>query len=95
MRRRINPKRTRKTVEKPAKRDAEREFHNLRLGKTLAQAAKQAFGHAVASFPGNSRDAAIGGGSMSSLPDQRGQLAFRLPKAAAKQKTEAMDRPEG
>jgi hypothetical protein len=32
---------------------------------------------------------------VSSLPDQRGKLAFRLPKAAAKQKTEAMDRPEG
>jgi hypothetical protein len=36
MRRLINPKRTRKTVEKPAKRDAEREFHNLRLGKMLS-----------------------------------------------------------
>jgi hypothetical protein len=34
----INAKRTSKAIEKAAKRDAEREFHNLRLGKMLAQA---------------------------------------------------------
>ncbi len=93
MRRCINAKRASNPVEKPAKRDAQGQFHNLRLRKMLTQAAEQAFGHAVASFPGNSRDAPIGG-AVSSLPDQRGQLAFRLPNTAAKQKPEAMDRPE-
>ena len=52
MRRRINPKRPRKAVEKAAKRDAEREFHNLRLGKMLPQRAEQALRHAMAVFPG-------------------------------------------
>lgn len=52
MRRRINPKRARKAVEEPAERDAQGQFHNLRLGKMLPQRAEQAFGHAVAVFPG-------------------------------------------
>ncbi len=90
----INPQRTRKTVENAAKRDPQGQSHNLRLGKMLPEPAKQALRHAAASFPGKSRDAAIGGWSVASLPDQRGKLAFRLAKAAAKQKPEAMDRPE-
>ncbi len=52
MRRRINPKRTSKAIEEAAERDAEREFHNLRLGKMLAQRAEQALRHAMAIFPG-------------------------------------------
>ena len=52
MRSRINSKRTRKAVEEPAQRNAQGQLHNLRLGKMLAQRAEQAFGHAVAVFPG-------------------------------------------
>ena len=52
MRSRINSKRTRKAVEEPAQRNAQGQLHNLRLRKMLPQRAEQAFGHAVAIFPG-------------------------------------------
>jgi len=47
----INPQRAREAVEEAAKRDAEREFHNLRFRKMFTQPAKQAFRHAMAVFP--------------------------------------------
>ena len=55
MRCRINAKRASEAVEEAAKRDAEREFNNLRLGKMLPQATEQALRHAMAVLPGGHR----------------------------------------